>query len=89
MGVFMGIQVRDDNTGGLQLANLCRGFGFNIIIIDSAPDKAQGEAVQAFVKAAILELFIRQGRVFFSNTGEPSTRTTWQPTLSRVADVTH
>lgn len=84
----MGIQVRDDNTGGLQLANLRRGFGFNIIIIDSAPDQTQGETIQAFVKAAVLELCIRQGRVCFSNTGEPSTSTTWQPTLSRVADVT-
>ena len=62
MRVLVSIQVRYNNTRRLQLADLRRGFGFDIVHIDSAPHHAQGETVKTVVKAAIVEFSIRQSR---------------------------
>ena len=40
----MSVQVRDDNPGRLQFANLRRGFGFDLVRIDAAAGRPQYEA---------------------------------------------
>ncbi len=53
MGVLMRVQMRDGNTRRLQFSNLRRHFGFNLIGIDAATDRAQSKAVQALVEASV------------------------------------
>jgi hypothetical protein len=60
--MFVSVEMRYDYTGSLQFSDLRRRFGFNIVHIDSAPEQAQSESIQGFVKAAIVELSIRQSR---------------------------
>ena len=83
MGVLVRVDVRDHDAGGLQLANLRRGFGFNFVGIGCATHRAQCEAVEVLVKATVIKLSIRElGSLSAPSSGEPSTRTTWQPTVS-------
>ena len=60
MGVLMRVQMRDGNTRRLQFSNLRRHFGFNLIGIDAATDRAQSKAVQALVEASVRKFLVAE-----------------------------
>ncbi len=82
VGVFVSVDVRNRDSGRLNLANLRGGFGNNFFGVDAAGDRARRESHHAIAKVCAL---VRVGSCWASRTGWPSISTTWQPML-RVRD---
>ncbi len=63
MRVFVGIDMRDDNAGGLKLANLGGGFGGDFAGIHATGNRARGEYRHAVSKVRIDR---KRGKLFCS-----------------------
>ena len=53
MCVFMRVEVRDDQSGGLQLSNLRRGLGFDLVGINPSTNRGQSEADEALSEMSV------------------------------------
>jgi hypothetical protein len=49
--VLMSVEVRDRDSSGLNLANLCRGFGLDFIAVDPSSDRSRSERLESIPKA--------------------------------------
>ena len=79
--VLMGVDMRETKAETLQQGNLRGGFGFDFCGADARGEEALQETAQSGIKEAGGSIE-REGMARLSETGVPSTRTTWQPTPS-------
>ena len=81
--MFVRVDVADSETARLNALYLGDGLGLNLLLADAAAQQITQKTSHRIAERKRLRTRVEQRRNFAgAQAGEPSTRTTWQPTAS-------